>query len=92
MIVDGAIASGSTVMAIIDRLQRIAPEFHIFSVHATYEGVWAISSLAASCGVKVAITVGHATAGLNDHFYAVDSTGRQQVGDLGDTICGEPYP
>jgi hypothetical protein len=39
-------------------------------------------------GLSVKITVGHATLGLNDKFYAVDQVNTKLVvvGDLGDTI------
>ncbi len=87
-VIDGAIATGATVIALIDKLQRKIPEFYVYSVHGTFEGIRAITKYAAGLGVKVSITVGHATSGLDPDFYAVDPSdnGRLVVGDLGDTI------
>ena len=88
VIIDGAIASGATVMALIERLSPDIDEFHVYSVHATVEGLRAIVEYAHRLGVRVKITVGHATEGIDDHFYAVvkDHTDRVVIGDLGDTI------
>ena len=87
LIVDGAIASGATIMAIISQLRQTAPLFEIFSVHAPYEGLRGIVRFGEMLGVQVAITVGHATVGMNKKFYAVDSDGTSVIiGDIGDTI------
>lgn len=92
VIVDGAIASGATIMSVIQELCSVVPEFQIYSVHASFEGLRAIARFGERCGVQVRITVGHATAGMNDHYYAVDPADprRLVVGDLGDTISELP--
>jgi len=87
LIVDGAIASGATIMAIISQFKQTAPLFEIFSVHGPYEGLRGIVRFGEALGVNVAITVGHATVGMNKHFYAVDSDRSSVIiGDIGDTI------
>ena len=88
MIVDGAIASGSTIMAMIWLLRKAVGDFHVYSVHGPCEGLRAIVRFAKMESVNVSLTVGHATAGLNDKFYAIDPDDRKMlvVGDLGDTI------
>lgn len=88
VIVDGAIASGATLMAIIHELRSVVSSFHIFSVHGPYEGLRGIVRLGEAVGVEVHITIGHATVGMNSKYYAVDPADGKTliVGDLGDTI------
>jgi uracil phosphoribosyltransferase len=88
IIVDGAIASGATLMAIIGNLRSVTSTFYIYSVHSAYEGLRAILRYGQSIGVDIQITVGHATVGINKKFYAIDANNpkRVVVGDLGDTI------
>lgn len=87
-IVDGAIASGATQITMLEHLRHHVTAFDIFSAHATLEGLRAIGRYAAGVGLDLRLTVGHATPGLNDHYYAVDADdhARVAVGDLGDTI------
>lgn len=88
VIIDGAIASGATLIAMIGKLRHVVSSFHILSAHATWEGLRAICRYCAAEGLEIQIQVGHATTGINDHFYAVqsDDAGKLVVGDLGDTI------
>lgn len=92
VIIDGAIASGATLVAVMVELSKATSVFHIFSVHSTAEGLRAILRCAATAGLTVNINVGCVSDGINDHFYAIDPgdpTGnRVMVGDLGDTISG----
>lgn len=92
VIIDGAIASGATLIAMIGKLRQVVSSFHILSAHATWEGLRAICRYCATEGLKTQIQVGHATMGINDHFYAVqsDDAGKLVVGDLGDTISDLP--
>lgn len=92
VIVDGAIASGATTMSIMEELRGTTSEFHVYSVHGPYEGLRAIMRFGELRDLKVVLTVGHATQGINDHFYAVDPRDprRVVVGDLGDTISDLP--
>lgn len=88
VVIDGAIASGATLIALIEKLRHSMGSFQIYAAHATYEGLRAISHYALSERLNIGVEVGHATSGLNDHFYAVqtDQPDRVVVGDLGDTI------
>ena len=88
VIIDGAIASGATLIAVMSSLRKAASSFRIYSAHATREGLRAISRYSSLEGLDVDITVGHATSGINDHFYATfpDAPDKVVVGDLGDTI------
>lgn len=88
VIIDGAIASGATQITLLEHLKDYVTGFRIFSAHATIEGLRAIGKYAANMDIDLSLTVGHATAGLNDHFYAVlpDDPNLLVVGDLGDTI------
>lgn len=91
-IIDGAIASGSTIMAMLWLLHKYIQDFRIFSVHGPCEGLRAIATFGRELGVTISITVGHATVGLNEKYYAVDSANAVIVGDLGDTISDLDNP
>jgi hypothetical protein len=88
VIIDGAIASGATIIAVMEKLRSKVTSFHVFSAHATLEGLRAIAQYAASSKIKVAVVAGHASEGLNDHYYATlpEDSSKLIVGDLGDTI------
>jgi hypothetical protein len=90
VIVDGAIASGATVIAVLARLRHHCPAFTIFSAHSTIEGATAITTYADQIGVEVSLVLGHVTSGLDGHFYArlPDQPSKLVVGDLGDMIFG----
>ncbi len=87
-IIDGAIASGATLITMMMELAENTRSFHIFSAHATWEGVRGLVRFAGASDLSIRITVGHLTAGIDSHFYAVlsDDTSKLVVGDLGDTI------
>ncbi len=88
LVIDGAIASGATIISIIEKVRPLISSYRVYSVHGTYEGLHALSRYCNSTGLDVKVTVGHATRGLNSKFYAVDTphTKLLVVGDLGDTI------
>jgi hypothetical protein len=88
VIVDGAIASGVTIMAVMCKLQNVVKTFHIYTVHSTCEGLRAIVRYGESLGLHINITVGHTTPGMNEKYYAILSSdsSKLMVGDLGDTI------
>lgn len=88
LIIDGAIASGATIISVIEKVRPLISSYKVYSVHSTYEGLHAISRYCASTGLDIKVTVGHATQGLNNKFYAVEglNTKLLVVGDLGDTI------
>lgn len=88
VIIDGAIASGATTLALVERFRNVTAAFHIFSVHSTLEGLRALARHSKETGLDLSVTVGHATDGLNAKFYAIEQGNprRVVVGDLGDTI------
>jgi hypothetical protein len=61
----------------------------VYSAHATVQGLHAIADYARAEELPIRVVVGHATDGLNDHYYATQPQHADQVvvGDLGDTIC-----
>jgi uracil phosphoribosyltransferase len=92
-IVDGAIASGATSMAVMECLANSSRVFDVYSVHATTEGLRAILSFGKLRGLDLTVNVGHVTTGLNRKYYAIESdssNARLIVGDLGDTISDLP--
>ena len=90
-IVDGAIASGATIIALLELLASPGMEVEIFSVHAAREGLRAIFRCADAAGWRVRIHAGHVTEGLSGKFYAVAPRGLA-VGDLGDMIDSVAVP
>lgn len=89
-VIDGAIASGSTLIALMEHLQAVVRSFRIYSAHAAWEGLRAITRYAALTGLDLEVMVGHVTRGINSHYYAIlpNDPSRAVVGDLGDTISG----
>jgi hypothetical protein len=86
--VDGAIASGGTLIAILDSLAAPGTRVDIYSVHATREGIRAILRFAVSSRLDVRLHVGHVTDGLSPKFYAVEGPDHHfVVGDIGDMIA-----
>lgn len=87
-IIDGAIASGATLIAVIETLRHNIGRFRIYSVHATAASLHGICRYASACGVEIEIVVGHVSGILNKKFYAVDARNHDSlvVGDLGDTL------
>lgn len=88
LIIDGAMASGATVISIIQQIKDKVNNFQIYSVHAPREGVSALLKYGADAGIEIRIILGHITTGLNQKYYAIypGDENRQVVGDLGDTI------
>lgn len=85
--VDGAIASGATMIALLELLGSPDTPVDIYSVHAATEGLRAIAHFADASGLTVRMHVGHATEGLSPKYYAISRpSGRLIVGDLGDMI------
>jgi len=87
-IIDGAIASGATLISIMEALKRKVVSFHVYSAHAAIEGLRALFVYACANRIALQVTVAHATEGLNKKYYAVvEGSTRLVVGDLGDTIA-----
>ena len=88
-IIDGAIASGATLITVMHSLKDHVRRFHIYSVHAAFQGIRALFRMAYFLKIDISITVGHATDGLNNKYYAIveEQPNILQVGDLGDMIA-----
>ena len=91
MIIDGAIASGATIVATMLALLDHTSSFRVFSVHGTAQGVRAIERFARLADLDLQLTVGHVSGTLNKKYYAVfgASDNHVVVGDLGDTIVAK---
>jgi hypothetical protein len=90
MIVDGAIASGATLIALIEHLKERVDRFRIYAAHSTVASLHGLAAYAALGGIDLSVNLGHASGVLNASFYAVIDgvPDRVVVGDLGDTIAG----
>ena len=88
IIIDGAIASGATIISVIEKLRQVSSFFKIYSAHSSIEGLMGITRYGAAANLDISITVGHATTGMNAKFYAIDPANENKVviGDIGDTI------
>ena len=89
VIVDGAIASASTLMAIMLSLKdKRVKEISIFSVHGTEEGLIILDKFSTEYDINLKVYITYVSGILNEKYYAVypDDLNRLIVGDLGDTI------
>ncbi len=89
VLVDGAIASGATLISMIDAIQRVVgcERYTVLSVHGTVEGIRAVLRFCSAKNLRLNLEVGYTTSGLNHEFYAVSEDGSSQIiGDVGDTI------
>lgn len=88
ILIDGAIASGATLMTIMDVLYNFVDSFEVFAAHSTGQGARALLRFGDARRVAVQLNLGHLTEGLNSHYYAVypNTSDRLVVGDLGDMI------
>ena len=83
-IVDGAIASGATLMAVMSTLRM--KKVRIYSAHATAEGLYNLAAFASRNGIDLEINVGIVSGTLSRDYYATEN-GQVVVGDLGDMIA-----
>ncbi len=88
VIVDGAIASGATLIALIERLKGTAQRVWVYAAHCTVASLCGLATYAEAAGVDLHVVVGHTSGVLSAKFYAVSTLDSSQlmVGDLGDTI------
>jgi hypothetical protein len=88
VIVDGVVASGVTLMAMLQLTARPGAAVEIFTCHSTEQGALALARYAEQLGVSLTLHVGHVSGMLNKKFYAVEPDSPQNVvlGDVGDTI------
>lgn len=88
VIVDGVVASGVTLMALMHLAVRPGTVADIFTCHATAEGALALARYAEQLKVSLTLHVGHVSGILNEKFYTVDPGDQTTLllGDIGDTI------
>jgi hypothetical protein len=88
VIVDGVVASGVTLMAMMQLTIRPGAVVEIFTCHSTQQGALALARYAEQLDVALTLHVGHVSGALNGKFYAVepDAPERVLLGDVGDTI------
>ncbi|MBC2874265.1 MULTISPECIES: type I phosphoribosyltransferase [Streptomyces] len=88
VIVDGVVASGATLMAMMHLATRPGAVVDVFTCHATAEGALALSRYAEQWGVSLTVHVGHVSGILNEKFYSVEPGDQSTLvlGDIGDTI------
>ncbi|WP_412075953.1 hypothetical protein ACLF6K_09060 [Streptomyces xanthophaeus] len=88
VIVDGVVASGVTLMAMMRLTVLPGAAVEIFTCHSTRQGALALARYAEQLGVSLTLHVGHVSGELNGKFYAVapDAPGQLLLGDVGDTI------
>ncbi|MEU3985780.1 hypothetical protein AB0F77_37925 [Streptomyces sp. NPDC026672] len=88
VVVDGVVASGATLMAMLQLTLRPGSDVEIFTCHATRQGALALARYAERLGITLTLHVGHVSGTLNGKFYAVrpDAPDQLLLGDVGDTI------
>ncbi len=91
VLVDGAMASGVSLMAMMIELAPKVDQFVVLTVHTTGMAINALRHLAAQLQRPLTIHAGDVGGELSDKFYAVvpeTSPPVLLVGDLGDMIAG----
>jgi adenine/guanine phosphoribosyltransferase-like PRPP-binding protein len=88
VLIDGVVASGATILAILSLIAAPGATVEVLTCHGTREGILALTRYAELLQIRLTIRVGHVSGVLNDHFYAVDPQDPQRLilGDIGDTI------
>ncbi|MFB7128525.1 hypothetical protein [Kitasatospora sp. NPDC056273] len=88
VVVDGVVASGVTLMAVMHLTARPGAAVDVFTCHATAEGALALARYAERREVSLTLHVGHLSGVLDERFYSVDPEDRATLllGDIGDTI------
>jgi len=88
LLIDGAIATGTTLISLIAQLRNNVTSFRVYAAHSTIAGLWALANYTRNEGIKLSCFVGHASGTLNDKYYAIEpSSGGLVIGDVGDTIA-----
>lgn len=96
VIVDGAIATGATIITIMVKLKSMGiKSITTISAHSTEFAVHRIAAFAEELAMECDIRIGHVSGRLNGHHYAVEDVRGEDraeellvVGDLGDTLEG----
>ncbi|MER6299753.1 hypothetical protein ABT247_09275 [Kitasatospora sp. NPDC001539] len=89
VIVDGVVASGVTLMAMMQLALRPGATVDVFTCHSTHQGALALGRHAEHLGLHLTLHVGHISGVLNHKYYAVspDDDAHLVLGDVGDTIA-----
>lgn len=87
-VIDGAIATGATLIALAESLRPWVDSIEVFAAHGTGAGLSALVRYARKAGLDLTLNVAAIGGVLNEKYYAVDPTdvSKLLVGDLGDTI------
>lgn len=87
-VVDGVVASGVTLMAMMQLAARPGAVVDVFTCHATAAGALALTRYAAELEISLTLHVGHVSGFLNSKFYSMQTDDRTTMvlGDIGDTI------
>lgn len=92
ILIDGAIASGATLIAVMKSLRETIGEFYIYCIHTTRQALNAVKSYSARHNLAIHVVAGKVTTSLSSKYYANywdedEGRMRYEVGDLGDTIA-----
>jgi uracil phosphoribosyltransferase len=86
-ILDGVIASGATVITLMELFFNMVDHFNIYTVHCPGGAINALTSYAAILKKEISLYVGHISGTLDNNFYAVSAEDSKLiVGDVGDII------
>lgn len=87
ILIDGAIATGTTLVSLMERLAPRVDAFRVYAAHSTVAGLWALQNYAAAAQLDFSCVVGDASGKLNGKFYAEHpNTHMLVLGDVGDII------
>ena len=89
-LVEGAIATGATIISVVQQLRMQVESVAVCAVHAPLEGIEAIVRYCDTLKLPVSVSLAHATTGMNSKYYAVDPNDPCSVviGDTGDLMLG----
>lgn len=90
VLIDGAIASGATIMTILHSLPVSVRTVHVIAAHGTQVSVARLLRFASGMKIALHLNIGHVSGILNSKLYAVrpDESSKVVVGDLGDLTDG----
>jgi hypothetical protein len=90
VVVDGAIASGATISALMHHLHSQVDAFFVYCAHATAQGLALLVQAGEKLGKPIEIHAGMVSGTLDEHFYARNDNSQNSplvLGDIGDTIA-----
>lgn len=90
VIIDGVVASGATVMALMQALPRGVERVTLLTAQSTSAGARSILRYGELLGLRAQVVAGVVSGVLDSRFYAHDEhdPDRLVLGDVGDTISG----